>query len=196
MVSLARVVEALLFASDEPLSVPELLSIFERSAFEAFIVDAALIQGAISEIQAKYATEDCSFELRSVALGYQFFTKSIYADFIQAAFNHPERKKLSKAALETLAIIAYKQPITKAELEHIRGVSSDYSIQKLLEKSLITPAGRAEDLPGKPLRYATTTTFLTYFGLYQLSDLPKLTEITTDEETIQQDYKVFPIQPQ
>ena len=115
--------------------------------------------------------------MRESGGGWQFLTKRDYHKTIAQLNGEKFLKRLSSAALETLAIIAYKQPITKGEIEAIRGVSSDYSIQKLLEKELINITGRNEDMPGKPLVYATSKTFMDYFGINSPADLPKLKEV-------------------
>ncbi|HEY1164466.1 MAG TPA: SMC-Scp complex subunit ScpB [Chitinophaga sp.] len=125
-----------------------------------------------------------AFEVRESGGGYQFLTKKDYYQTVAQLNGEKFLKRLSTAALETLAIIAYKQPISKGEIEHIRGVSSDYSIQKLLEKELIVISGRSEELPGKPLLYTTSKAFMDYFGLNSPADLPKLKEVF-DEEVIQ-----------
>jgi segregation and condensation protein B len=132
---------------------------------------------------ARYHSKDYAFELRAVGGGYQFYSKTEFAPFVRSLLVIRENKKLSRAALETLSIVAYRQPITKAEIEYIRGVNCDYAMQKLLEKQLVEPAGRA-DLPGKPLLYRTTHFFFEYFGINSIEDLPKLKEFKTDEENL------------
>jgi len=124
-----------------------------------------------------------AIELRAIAGGYMFMTKPIYHRIIGDFLKITSKKKLTKAALETLSIIAYKQPITKSEIESIRGVNADYAVQKLLEKELVEIEGRA-DSPGRPLLYATSTKFLNHFGIEGTNDLPKLKEFETPEDTI------------
>ncbi len=114
--------------------------------------------------------------------GYQFFTKAPYHKTVSILIGQREKKRLSTPALETLAMIAYKGPITKGECEKIRGVSCDYSIQKLLEKELIEIAGRLEKSPGQPILYKVTPLFLDYFGINSTDDLPKLKELLPDQE--------------
>ena len=135
------------------------------------------IQIGMEGIVSKYNADFYPFEVRESGGGWQFLSKKEFHKTIAQLNGEKFLKRLSTAALETLAIIAYKQPITKGEIESIRGVSSDYSIQKLLEKELIIITGRNENMPGKPLVYTTSRTFMDYFGINQPSDLPKLKEI-------------------
>lgn len=135
------------------------------------------IQTGMEGIVSKYNADFYPFEVRESGGGWQFLSKREFHKTIAQLNGEKFLKRLSTAALETLAIIAYKQPITKGEIESIRGVSSDYSIQKLLEKELIIITGRNENMPGKPLVYTTSRTFMDYFGINQPSDLPKLKEI-------------------
>lgn len=135
------------------------------------------IQTGIDGIVEKYQSEFYPFEMRESGGGWQFLTKKDYHKTVAQLNGEKFLKRLSTAALETLAIIAYKQPITKADIESIRGVNSDYSIQKLLEKELIVITGRNEEMPGKPLVYATSKSFMDYFGINSPADLPKLKEI-------------------
>jgi len=135
------------------------------------------IQTSIDGIREKYDSEFYPFEVRESGGGWQFLTKKDFHKTVAQLNGEKFLKRLSSAALETLAIIAYKQPITKGEIEAIRGVSSDYSIQKLLEKELIIIAGRNEEMPGKPLVYSTSKTFMDYFGINSPADLPKLKEV-------------------
>jgi len=131
----------------------------------------------IEGIVEKYKAEFYPFEVRESGGGWQFLSKKEYHKTIAQLNGEKFLKRLSTAALETLAIVAYKQPITKGEIESIRGVNSDYSIQKLLEKELIVIIGRNEEMPGKPLIYSTSKTFMDYFGINQTSDLPRLREV-------------------
>jgi segregation and condensation protein B len=138
------------------------------------------IQTAIDGIVEKYNADFYPFEMRESGGGWQFLTKKEYHKTVAQLNGEKFLKKLSAAALETLAIIAYKQPITKSDIESIRGVNCDYSIQKLLEKELIVISGRNEELPGKPLIYNTSRTFMDYFGINSPDDLPKLKEVFGD----------------
>jgi segregation and condensation protein B len=138
------------------------------------------VQTAMEGIVEKYRSEFYPFEMRESGGGWQFLTKKDFHKTVAQLNGEKFLKRLSSAALETLAIIAYKQPITKADIESIRGVSCDYSIQKLLEKELIVISGRNEDMPGKPLIYNTSRTFMDYFGINNAEDLPKLKEVFTE----------------
>ena len=127
---------------------------------------------AISSLMEKYRHDDFSFALEHLGGGFQFLTKPAYQTSISILLKQQSQKRLSTAQLETLSIIAYKQPVTKTEVEHIRGVSCDYSIQKLLEKELITIKGKSENV-GRPLLYGTSEKFMEYFGINHLTDLPQ-----------------------
>lgn len=171
-------IEALLFASDKPLTPIDVTELINNAfGFMEDKITMEQVQTAIEGIVEKYSAEFYPFELRESGGGWQFLTKKDYHKTVAQLNGDKYLKRLSGAALETLAIIAYKQPITKADIEAIRGVSCDYSIQKLLEKELIIISGRNEELPGKPLIYATSRTFMDYFGLNSPADLPKLKEV-------------------
>ncbi len=177
-------VEALIFASDKPLSSLEAMELINSAM--GFIDDVTTeeqIQSAIEGIQEKYATDFYSFELVQSGGGWQFLTKSIYHKTVAQLNGDKFIKKLSTAALETLAIIAYKQPVMKSEMEAIRGVNCDYAVQKLLEKDLIIISGRNEDAVGKPLIYATSKSFMDYFGINSADELPKINELLLDKLT-------------
>ena len=135
------------------------------------------VEASLEGIVEKYKAEFYPFEVRESGGGWQFLTKKDYHKTVAQLNGDKFLKRLSTAALETLSIIAYKQPVTKAEIEGIRGVSSDYAIQKLLEKELIVITGRNEKLPGHPLVYATSKNCMDYFGLNSAEDLPKLKEV-------------------
>ena len=130
------------------------------------------ISAAVAAVQGKYESADFAIEIAAIGGGYQFLTKGAYHGTIGTYLKQTTRKKLSRSALETLAIIAYKQPVTKGDLEKIRGVSCDYALQKLLEKELVAIVGRS-DGPGRPLLYGTSDKFMDYFGLKDLKDLPQ-----------------------
>ena len=171
-------IEALIFASDKPLTSMEITELINNAfGFMEEKLTLEQIQTSIDGIIEKYASEFYPFEIRESGGGWQFLTKKDFHKTVAQLNGEKFLKRLSSAALETLAIIAYKQPITKGEIESIRGVSSDYSIQKLLEKELINISGRNEDMPGKPLVYATSKTFMDYFGINSAADLPKLKEV-------------------
>jgi segregation and condensation protein B len=139
------------------------------------------VESSLEGIIEKYNADFYPFEVRESGGGWQFLSKKEYHKTIAQLNGEKFLKRLSAASLETLAIIAYKQPITKGEIEAIRGVSSDYSIQKLLEKELILITGRNEELPGKPLIYATSKNFMDYFGINSSDDLPKIREILAQQ---------------
>lgn len=175
-------VESLIFAADRPLPVLEITDLLNNAM--AFLEDRATldqVETALEAVREKYSSEFYAFEVRESGGGYQFLTKRDYYQTVAQLNGEKFLKRLSTAALETLAIIAYKQPISKGEIEHIRGVSTDYSIQKLLEKELIVISGRSEVLPGKPLLYATSKAFMDYFGLNSAKDLPKLKEVFDED---------------
>lgn len=174
-------IEALIFASDKPLTSMEITELINNAfGFMEEKLTLEQIQTSIDGIREKYASEFYPFEVRESGGGWQFLTKKDYHKTVAQLNGEKFLKRLSTAALETLAIVAYKQPITKGEIEAIRGVSSDYSIQKLLEKELIIISGRNEDMPGKPLVYSTSKTFMDYFGINSPADLPKLKEVFAD----------------
>lgn len=175
-------IEALIFASDKPLSGIELTS-FVNNAL-GFIDDVATedqVNAAIEGIQEKYDAEFYAFELKESGGGWQFLTKVAYHKTVALLNGDKFIKKLSGASLETLAIIAYKQPVTKSEIESIRGVNCDYAVQKLLEKDLVIISGRNEEAVGKPLIYATSKSFMDYFGINSADDLPKISEVLVEQ---------------
>lgn len=172
-------VEALIFASERPVTQMEMIEMISQSVEDTIEIDR--IGACIEAVREKYEAEYYPFQLREVGGGYQFLTKKAFHKTVLQLNGDKYIKKLSMAAMETLAIIAYKQPITKAEIEFIRGVSADYSIQKLLEKELIVIAGRNEEMVGKPLIYTTSKNFMDYLGINSPSDLPQLKDITNIE---------------
>ncbi len=175
-------IEALIFASDKPLANEEILELVNSAL--AFIEDRATpeqVDAAIEGIGEKYSSEFYAFELRQIGGGWQFLTKKEYHKTVAQLNGDKFLKRLSIAALETLAIIAYKQPVTKSEIESIRGVNCDYAVQKLLEKDLVIITGRNEDAVGKPLIYATSKSFMDYFGINSADDLPKISEVLMEE---------------
>jgi segregation and condensation protein B len=171
-------IEALIFASDKPLNPAEITEMINNTfGFMEEKLTLEQVQAALEGIIEKYGSEFYPFEVRESGGGWQFLTKKDYHKTVAQLNGEKFLKRLSSASMETLAIIAYKQPITKGEIEAIRGVSSDYSIQKLLEKELILISGRNENMPGKPLVYCTSRSFMDYFGLNTADDLPKLKEV-------------------
>ncbi|MCL4164336.1 UNVERIFIED_CONTAM: hypothetical protein GTU68_007796 [Idotea baltica] len=131
----------------------------------------------------RYQSEEYAIELVEISTGYRYMSKGNYHRTVSTYLKQTTSKKLSKAALETLSIIAYRQPVIKSEIEQIRGVSCDYSIQKLLEKELVEITGRSEG-PGRPLLYSTSIKFMDYFSLRSIEDLPKLKEIEVPENAV------------
>lgn len=167
---IVRHIEALIFASPQAVSAEEIKAALD----EALQADTPpeTIAEAIERLRALHATSDSAFELADIAGGYQLMTKAAHHHVIAIHLRQTIKKRLSQAALETLALIAYKQPVSKSELEEIRGVNCDYAIQKLLEKELVVIKGRSES-PGRPLLYGTSERFMDYFGIRSLNDLPK-----------------------
>ena len=175
-------IEALIFASERPLDTSELVELVNNAL--AFIEDRVTpeqVEGAIEAIREKYSSEFYAFEVKESGGGWQFLTKKDYHKTVAQLNGEKFLKKLSTASLETLAIIAYKQPVTKSEIEIIRGVNCDYAVQKLLEKELVLIAGRKEDAVGKPLIYTTSKNFMDYFGINSPDDLPKIKEVLMEE---------------
>jgi segregation and condensation protein B len=177
-------IEALIFASDKPLAINDLVELLNNAM--GFIEDRATpeqIEAAVNAIKEKYDSEFYAFGLVESGGGWQFLTKQEYHKTIAQLNGDKFLKKLSAASIETLSIIAYKQPVTKSEIELIRGVNCDYAVQKLLEKELIVISGRREDAVGKPLIYSTSKNFMDYFGINSADDLPKIKEILNQEIT-------------
>lgn len=175
-------IEALIFASDKPLTPVEITDLINAAfGFMEDKVQPEQVDAALEGIVEKYGAEFYPFEVRMSGGGWQFLTKKDYHKTVAQLNGEKFLKRLSGAALETLAIIAYKQPITKGEIESIRGVSSDYSVQKLLEKELIIISGRNEKLPGHPLVYATSKNFMDYFGINTADDLPRIKEVLANQ---------------
>ncbi len=138
---------------------------------------------AIKELRVKYQSEDFSFQIEFLGGGFQFLTKPAYQTSISILLKQQSQKRLSVAQLETLSIIAYKQPITKGEIEQIRGVNSDYSVQKLLEKELVEILGKSEGV-GRPLIYGTSEKFMEYFGINSVADLPQPKDFSNSDNQI------------
>jgi segregation and condensation protein B len=187
------IIEALIFSSDEPISETELVRAIKGIDGEEIQVSDKEVAKCIEILNLIYEERNSAFQIIKIAGGYLFATRPEYAKYVGFLSSEKSKRRLSQAALETLAIIAYKQPVTKPELEIIRGVNSDYILNTLLEKSLVSITGRAETI-GRPLLYGTTTDFLKYFGLDKLSDLPKpreIEEIMKDEDFLEQKQKIM-----
>jgi len=175
-------IEVLIFASDKPLTALDIVELINNAfGFMEERVSLEQVESCIEGIKEKYNSEFYPFEVKESGGGLQFLTKPTFHKTIAQLNGDKFLKRLSNAALETLAIIAYKQPISKGEIESIRGVNSDYSVQKLLEKELILIAGRNEKLPGHPLMYTTSKNFMDYFGINSPADLPKIKEVLADQ---------------
>ncbi|MBS1730958.1 MAG: SMC-Scp complex subunit ScpB [Bacteroidetes bacterium] len=175
-------IEALIFSSEKPLENTEIVELINQAfGFMDAQITLEQVNTAIEGICEKYQSSFYPFEVLQSGGGWQFLTKKEFHPTIAQLNGEKFLKKLSTASLETLSIIAYKQPVTKGEIENIRGVNSDYSVQKLLEKELIIISGRNENLPGKPLVYATSKNFMDYFGINSPADLPKINDISTNE---------------
>ena len=178
---LKEIIEALLFASDEQVTLETLKVIFEdmnrdKPEVEEINPTGDEIRAAIDSLNVDYAESRRAYRIQRLAGGYVFATDKKFASWVGKLFKEKARRKLSQTAVETLAIIAYKQPITKSEIEFIRGVNADYIMKTLLEKNLAAIVGRAHS-PGRPLLYGTTPDFLKHFGLNEITDLPKPREI-------------------
>jgi len=176
-------IEALVFASEQALKPAEIKATLEESLGNK--INKSAIDDALARLIVKYETDQTALEFTEIAGGFQFLTKAPFHNTIGTYLRQITRKRLSKAALECLAIIAYRQPVPKSEIEKIRGVNCDYSIQKLLEKELIVISGRSEG-PGRPLLYGTSEKFMEHFGLKDISDLPKPKEFQVAENEIGQ----------
>ncbi|MBE8712577.1 SMC-Scp complex subunit ScpB [Sphingobacterium hungaricum] len=174
-------IEAILFANEGGLALQDVLHVANH-AFDEVISKNELI-GYLEQIKEKYEAEEHIFSLHVFNGHYQFLTKEEYHPTLQHLEAYKDNRKLSQAALETLSIIAYRQPITKLEIEEIRGVNCDYSVQKLLEKNLIQIQGKAETV-GKPILYGTSQQFMNHFGLKDVSELPQLKDLVTAENSI------------
>lgn len=178
---IAQQIEALIFASEQGISSEEIKVVLEAATETA--CDESDIEAALQAIAAKYADPAEVLELRRINNAYQLLTKADFHPYVSQLQQYRARKKLSQAAMETLAIIAYRQPITKLEMEQIRGVNCDYSVQRLLDRGLIKIAGKSSAI-GHPILYATSDLFMDYFGIDTPADLPSLKEITSEENTV------------
>ncbi len=181
---LIQIVEALIFAAPEPVTSEEIAKAIRRAAADSLLpqarewetINAKAVESVIAELGESLVTAGRAIELSEGANGWRFLTRVEFADWIRALLPAMRPEKLSHAALETLALIAYRQPITKADIEAVRGVSVDGTMQKLLERGLVRAGGRA-DLPGRPMLYETTDQFMEHFGVKDLDDLPNASEL-------------------
>ena len=177
-------VEALVFAAEQPISAEELAKILAQ--YHGIEVSEVEIESFLAQLMAEYQAGSQGFELVKTAGAYLFLTKKQFQPLLALVLAERAKKRLSQAALETLSIIAYKQPVTKSELEHIRGVNCDYSMQRLLERNLIVITGKSNG-PGRPLLYGTSGRFMEYFGINNLDELPQLKALDNQENSIGQE---------
>jgi len=168
---LKQIIEALLFAAEEPLPGRKIAEIVGNK------IDGTDVRKAVDALRDEFTQADRPYTIEEIAGGYQLLTQQAYGVYIRRLFKTRSKGRLSQAALETLSIIAYRQPVLKADIEIVRGVNVDQMIQSLMEKELIKVTGRAESL-GRPILYGTTPKFLKVFGLRSLKDLPNDSEIT------------------
>lgn len=187
--SVKQILEALIFASDEPLTPGDIIAIFDmlEEGERPRRLSEEMILGHIEALNREFEETGRSFRIVRMAGGYQYATLQHFAPWLGKMLREKSKRKLSVSALESLAVIAYKQPVTKPEIEAIRGVNADYVLRSLLERNLITIVGRAAT-PGRPLLYGTTRDFLKHFGINDLSDLPKPREI--DELMAEAEFEV------
>jgi segregation and condensation protein B len=174
-------IEALIFAADSPLTIDEIGQCITK--LMGLELTNEQIEEEVTALIKKYDEGDFAFRILPIAGGYQFFTKSDFDPIVSEYIKNKLNKRLSTGQLETLSIIAYKQPISKPEIEQIRGVNCDYAIHKLLEKELVAISGRSEGV-GKAIQYSISPYFLNYFGLNSTDELPKLKDITASSENM------------
>ena len=174
-------IEALVFCSEKPIKTSELKTCLTEM-FEADVPEKDIIKG-LETLEKKFQGDAFSFQLIKTGGGYQFLTKPAYQTSIGILLKQQSKKRLSTSALETLSIIAYKQPVTRSEMEQIRGVNCDYSVQKLLEKELIEIKGKSESI-GRPILYGTSPMFMDYFGINELNELPTPKDFAPQENEI------------
>ena len=183
--NLARIIEALLFSAQKPLSTKTIVDVLRQAGAEDEFspnrlanVRQAEVAAAIEQLNVEYIQHEHGFQLVEKADGWQLASDPKYAQWVRGLFPAPKPARLSSPALETLAIIAYRQPITRADVEAVRGVTIDGVLQTLMERGLVKISGRAE-IPGRPLLYETTEFFLDHFGLRNLDELPNVEELRT-----------------
>ena len=187
------IIEALIFSSDDPLPTSDIIKAIKEIDGSDTEITPKDVESSVNYLNERYEDDEKAFIIKRIANGFAFSTKQEYAKYVGFLSSSRTKRRLSQAALETLAIIAYKQPITKPEIENLRGVNSDYMMNTLLEKTLITIKGRAESI-GRPLLYVTTDEFLKYFGLHKITDLPKpreVDEIMKDEDFLEEKRKIM-----
>jgi len=180
--TLTKIIEALLFSAQKPMSIREMTAAIrgaeddESGSNEFTRVKEAEVAAALEQLKIEYIEQGRAFQLTEKAEGWQLATDPSFAKWVRQLFPAPKPARLSAPALETLAIIGYRQPITRADVEAVRGVNIDGVLQTLMERGLVKIAGRAE-IPGRPLLYETTQFFLDHFGLRNLDELPNVEEL-------------------
>ncbi|NUQ80878.1 MAG: SMC-Scp complex subunit ScpB [Bacteroidetes bacterium] len=174
---LLPVVEGLIFASETPLGIPAIRALLDEEFEQPGAITDGRIAEAIDRLNKDYEQQNRVFFIQAIADGYCFMTREAFAPWVSKLYRNKQVKRINQSALETLSIIAYKQPISKPDIENIRRSNSDYAVKILLERNLITVVGRGETV-GKPLLYGTTREFLMHFGLKSIRELPKLREIS------------------
>ncbi len=178
---LTSLIETLIFVAEKPISLDH-IKIYLREYADEVLEDEDFEQ-AIDQLRERHGSAKSGMRLEEIADGFQLMSSEENFELVKLYLKELNKRRLSKTALETLSIIAYKQPTTKSEIEQIRGVSSDYMIQKLLEKELVEIKGRSEG-PGRPLLYVTTQKFMDHFGIKSIKDLPKLSEFEMEENSV------------
>jgi segregation and condensation protein B len=176
--SLIQIIEALLFSAQKPLSTKTLVDLVQKAGGGGKVKEAE-VAAALEELKINYIEQQRAFQLIERAEGWQLATGAEYGRFVEQLFPEAKPARLSAPALETLAIIAYRQPITRADVEAVRGVTIEGVLQTLLDRGLVKIGGRAEKIPGRPLLYETTQFFLDHFGLRSLDELPNVEELRT-----------------
>ncbi|EJF09080.1 MULTISPECIES: SMC-Scp complex subunit ScpB [Pontibacter] len=174
-------IQALVFCAQSPISIEEIQRCLTESLQMEVLVSDVL--EAVENINEQLTDAGFAFQIYAIGGGYQFLTKPEYQETVSTYLKHKSKKKLSASSLETLAIIAYKQPITRSAVEQIRGVGCDYAIHKLLEKELIEIKGKADTI-GRPVLYGTSQKFMDYFGINHIKDLPQLKDFASEENMI------------
>ncbi len=190
-ISLHSAIESILFASDKPITVERLKEVLEEAA-----PNEEDLESALNALEAKYQDPSFGFEVRKAQGGYQFCTKQVNAQWVRK-FLESRPFRLSRSALETLSVIAYRQPITRAEIDKVRGIDSSHLLRTLIEKGIVKMAGKA-DVPGRPVQYGTTQKFLELVGLKSTNELPPLSELKelegdapTERDRIEDDMTKF-----
>ena len=178
-----RIIEAILFVSDKPITIEQVKDVLEGA-------DGREIRRLIYELKEEYEKEERSFQVTEVAGGFQVVTHSTYSPWLKKLYKNRKKNRLSRAALETLAIIAYRQPIIRAEVEAVRGVNAEGVLATLLEKGLAKITGRRETV-GRPFVYGTTREFLEYFGLNSLKELPQLKEFKEEDVKLEKPVQLY-----